>query len=98
MSKLKIAGAWSGVVEVELEAWTVARLKEEVARRCGCGPASVNLICSGKLLKDSGAGESLAQLGVKANAKIMAVKLCSAEEGNQMIAEEERSRRLSRVK
>lgn len=101
MAKLKIAGTWVGVLEVELEEWTVPMLREEVAKRSNCGPESINLICAGKVLKDGDGTEKLTHLGVKNNAKILASRGC-AEEGKslegELMAEEERSRRLSRVK
>nr|GLL20370.1 NEDD8 ultimate buster 1 [Ipomoea trifida] len=103
MAKLKIAGAWSGVLEVELEEWTVSMLREEVIRRSGCvaPPESINLICAGKLLKDGDGTEKLSQLGIKNNAKVLASKV-SPDRGKsfkeESLAEEERSSRLSRLK
>ncbi|PON68522.1 Translation elongation factor [Parasponia andersonii] len=97
MSKVKIAGTWAGVLEVELENWTVPMLRQEVARRSNCGPDSINLICAGKILKDGDGTEKLGQLGIKNNAKILASRVC-AEEGKSLMAEEERSSRLARVK
>ncbi|OMO61693.1 hypothetical protein COLO4_33364 [Corchorus olitorius] len=100
MAKLRIGGIWAGVIELELENWTVIMLREEVAKRSNAGvPDSINLICAGKLLKDG--SENLSQLGIKNNAKILASRV-SVDEGkslgNELIAEEERSRRLARVK
>lgn len=86
---------------MELGEWTVSMLREDVAKRSGCeGPHLINLIFSGKILKDGGAGESLSQLGLKNNAKILASKV-SADVGKvkeEFLAEEERSKRLSRLK
>ncbi|XP_009338397.1 NEDD8 ultimate buster 1 [Pyrus x bretschneideri] len=100
-SKLKIAGTWAGVLEVELENWTVPMLRDEVAKRSNCDPNSINLICAGRVLKDGGGDEKLAQVGIKNNAKILASRVC-AEEGKslkeELMAEEERFRRLTRVK
>uniref|UniRef100_A0A162A9Z6 UBA domain-containing protein n=1 Tax=Daucus carota subsp. sativus TaxID=79200 RepID=A0A162A9Z6_DAUCS len=101
-AKLKIAGAWSGVLEVELETWSVSMLRAQVAQRSGCGPDSINLICAGKLLKDG--DESLSQLGVKNNGKIMATRVAADQgkalmvENQKAMAEEERSSRLARIK
>lgn len=101
-AKLKIAGAWSGVLEAELETWSVSMLRDQVAQRSGCGPESINLICAGKLLKDG--DENLGQLGVKNNAKIMATRVSPDQgkalmiENQKALAEEERSSRLSRIK
>lgn len=101
MSKLKIAGTWAGILEAELEVWTVPMLREEVAKRSNCGPDSINLICAGRILKDGDGTQKLSQLGVKNNAKVLASRV-SAEEGKslnkELMAEEERSRRLTRVK
>ncbi|KAF5725852.1 NEDD8 ultimate buster 1 isoform X1 [Tripterygium wilfordii] len=101
MAKLKIAGTWAGVLEVELENWTVPMLREEVAKRSNLGPESINLICAGKLLKDGDGSEKLSQLGIKNNGKILASRV-SVNEGKslneELMAEEERSRRLNRVK
>ncbi|MED6157233.1 hypothetical protein PIB30_021431 [Stylosanthes scabra] len=104
MAKLKIGGTWAGVLEdVDLEAWTVPKLREEVARRSNCSPDSISLICAGKILKDDDAtvGHSgngnLAQVGVKNNSKILASRV-SPQEGNllrqEIMAEEERSRKI----
>ncbi|XP_047310524.1 NEDD8 ultimate buster 1 [Impatiens glandulifera] len=101
MSKLKIAGAWTGVLELELEDWTVSMLRAEVAKRSDCSPDSINLICAGKVLKDGDGTDKLIQIGVKNNAKILATRV-SADKGkalnNEMMAEEDRSKRLSRIK
>ncbi|KAG6718911.1 hypothetical protein I3842_04G176600 [Carya illinoinensis] len=90
MAKLKIGGTWAGVIEVVLEEWTVPMLRIE----------SINLICAVKVLRDGNGTEKLAQLGVKNNARILASR-GSVEEGKSLeeglLAEEERSRRLSRV-
>ncbi|XWS70767.1 hypothetical protein CRYUN_Cryun03dG0077100 [Craigia yunnanensis] len=102
MAKLRIGGIWVGVIELELEIWTVAMLREEVAKRSNAeGPDSINLISAGKVLKDGDGTEKLSQLGIKNNAKILASRV-SADEGkslkHELMAEEERSSRLARVK
>ncbi|OIV98291.1 hypothetical protein TanjilG_16618 [Lupinus angustifolius] len=108
MVKLKIAGLWVGVIEdVELENWTIPMLKEEIANRSNCTSDSIKLICGGKVLKedtldDEGKVQNLIQLGIKNNSKILANRVTSPQEGNSikqhMIAEEERSNRLTRLK
>lgn len=103
MAKLRIGGAWSGVLEVELDDWTVAMLREEVANRSGCGgPNCLNLICAGRVLRDGDGTDKLTQLGVKNNAKILAAKVSLDQDGKSVkeeyLAEEERSKRLSRLK
>ncbi|KAG6411567.1 hypothetical protein SASPL_129650 [Salvia splendens] len=103
MGKLKIGGAWSGVLEVELDDWTVAKLREEVANRSGFPtPNCLNLISSGKVLRDGDASQNLAQLGLKNNSRILASKAAVDQHGKsvkeEFLAEEERSNRLSRLK
>ncbi|XP_075509853.1 uncharacterized protein LOC142546176 [Primulina tabacum] len=103
IGKLRIGGAWSGVLEVELDDWTVAMLREEVANRSNCGGLhSINLICGGKMLRDGDGSEKLTQLGVKNNAKIFASKVSSDQVGksqkDEFLAEEERANKLSRLK
>ncbi|XP_051131703.1 uncharacterized protein LOC127251839 [Andrographis paniculata] len=103
MGKLRIGGAWSGVLEVELDEWTVIKLREEVANRSGSsGPQCINLICAGRVLRDGAGTENLTQLGVKNNAKILASKVSVDQAGksvkDEFLAEEERSKRLSRIR
>uniref|UniRef100_A0A1J3CDP2 NEDD8 ultimate buster 1 n=2 Tax=Noccaea caerulescens TaxID=107243 RepID=A0A1J3CDP2_NOCCA len=99
MAKLKVAGTWGGLIEVELENWTLQMLRDEVAKRSGLDPDSIKLIFAGKILKDDGDGtQTLAQLGIKENSKILSSRAAAPEEGKSIMAEEERARRLSRVK
>lgn len=104
MAKLRVGGSWSGVLEVDLDDWTVAMLRQEVANRSNCdgGPQCINLICAGRVLKDGDGSEKLSQLGVKNNAKILASKVSTDQEGKsvkeEFLAEEERSKRISRLK
>ncbi|EEF30062.1 NEDD8 ultimate buster 1 [Ricinus communis] len=101
VAKLKIAGIWVGVIEVELENWSVSMLRQEVSKQSNMGTDSINLICAGKVLKDGDGSEKLRQLGVKNNSKILASRV-SVEEGKslkqELMADEERNRRLARVK
>ncbi|KAM7265759.1 hypothetical protein ACFE04_003442 [Oxalis oulophora] len=102
MAKLKVAGTWSGVLEpIDLENWTVAMLRKEVADRSNTNPDSIKLICGGRVLKDGDGSEKLTKLGVKNNAKILSSRV-AADEGkalyDQMLAEEERSSRITRLK
>ncbi|KAJ9557842.1 hypothetical protein OSB04_012456 [Centaurea solstitialis] len=96
-AKLKIAGAWSGVLEAELEAWTVSLLKEQISNRLNCSKDSINLICAGKVLKDENGTLTLIELGVKNNSKILVTRV-SPDQGKELIAEEEKSTRLQRLK
>uniref|UniRef100_A0A6N2K0Y1 UBA domain-containing protein n=1 Tax=Salix viminalis TaxID=40686 RepID=A0A6N2K0Y1_SALVM len=103
MAKLKVAGTWAGVLEVEPENWTVLMLREEIAKRSNMGTESINLIFAGKVLKDFTSEEknSLSHLGIKNNSKILACRV-SVEEGktlkNELLADDERNRRLARIK
>ncbi|KAJ6331939.1 hypothetical protein OIU76_010339 [Salix suchowensis] len=103
MAKLKVAGTWAGVLEVEPENWTVRMLREEIAKRSNMGTESINLIFAGKVLKDFTSEEksSLSHLGIKNNSKILACRV-SVEEGktlkNELLADDERNRRLARIK
>ncbi|KAF2583570.1 hypothetical protein F2Q68_00003588 [Brassica cretica] len=101
MTKLKVAGTWGGILEVELDNWTLTMLRDEVANRSGLDPESIKLICAGKILKaDDGDNDpkTLAQLGIKENSKILSSRGAAPDEGKAIMAEEERSRRLSRLK
>ncbi|RID72162.1 hypothetical protein BRARA_C04067 [Brassica rapa] len=102
MTKLKVAGTWGGILEVDLENWTLTMLRNEVANRSGLDPESIKLICAGKILKaddgDDDDPKTLAQLGIKENSKILSSRGAAPGEGKAMMAEEERSRRLSRLK
>ncbi|CAK7338565.1 unnamed protein product [Dovyalis caffra] len=103
MAKLKVAGTWAGVLEVEPENWTVPMLREEISKRSNMGTESINLIFAGKVLKDCTSEEknSLSQLGIKNNSKILACRVF-VEEGktlkNELLADDERNRRLARIK
>lgn len=99
MARLKIAGTWTGVMEgVDLESWSIGALREQVANRSNCDPHSINLICGGRILKDGDGTQNLSQLGIKNNSKILATRVSSPQQGNSLLAEEERSRRLSRIR
>ncbi|KAG6739928.1 hypothetical protein POTOM_057549 [Populus tomentosa] len=103
IAKLKVAGTWAGLLEVETENWTVPMLREEIAKRSNMGTESINLIFAGKVLKDCTSEEknSLSQLGIKNNSKILACRV-SVEEGktlkNELLADDERNRRLARIR
>ncbi|EPS60127.1 hypothetical protein M569_14677, partial [Genlisea aurea] len=103
MEKLRIGGAWSGVLEVELDKWTVVMLREEVARRShSAGPHSINLISGGRVLKDGDPTECLSKLGIRSNGKILATKVAVDRDGkserDKFLSEEERFSKLSRLK
>ncbi|ERN14290.1 NEDD8 ultimate buster 1 [Amborella trichopoda] len=99
--KIRIGGAWSGVLEVKLEEWTLPMLKEEIGKRSNCSANRLNLIFSGKVLKDAVGDKKLVDFSLKNNSKILASRT-SPDSGNTLNAfmaeEEERSRRLNRVR
>eukprot|EP00258_Populus_trichocarpa_P032691 XP_024448710.1 NEDD8 ultimate buster 1-like isoform X2 [Populus trichocarpa] len=103
IAKLKVAGTWAGLLEVETENWTVPMLREEIAKRSNMGTESINLIFAGKVLKDCTSEDksSLSQLGIKNNSKILACRV-SVEEGktlkSELLADDERNRRLARIR
>ncbi|CAM8963172.1 unnamed protein product [Rhodiola kirilowii] len=101
MVKLRIAGTFTGPIEVDLEDWTLEKLRQEVAHRSNLPPEMIKLICSGKVLKDDDRSKKLAELGVKDNAKVLASRI-ALEEGSslrqELMAEGERETRLARVK
>nr|XP_043626745.1 NEDD8 ultimate buster 1 [Erigeron canadensis] len=95
-AKIKIAGAWSGVLEtVDLEEWTVPFLKQQISNKLNCSVDSINLICAGKVLKDD--TKKLIEFGIKNNSKILVTKV-SPDQGKELVAEEEKSIRLQRLK
>ncbi|KHN23193.1 NEDD8 ultimate buster 1 [Glycine soja] len=101
MARLKIGGTWAGVLEeVDLQAWTLATLRDLVAARSNSPSSdSINLICAGKILKDDTVPpQTLAQLGVKSNAKILATRASTPQQGHSFLAQEERSSRLARIR
>lgn len=84
-----------------MEEWTVIRLREELVKRSGGHePQLINLICGGKVLKDGDGTEKLSQLGIKNNAKILVSKVSSDQQKQKVefLAEEELSKRLTRLK
>ncbi|RZR90011.1 hypothetical protein BHM03_00017838 [Ensete ventricosum] len=100
-AKVRIAGAWSGFIEVELEAWTLPILRQEVARRAGAEPDCVNLICGGKVLRDDSRAKPLGQLGLKNNAKVLAT-VVRGDRGkainDQAASEAEHAKKLARIR
>lgn len=95
-AKLRVAGAWSGLIEVSLDDWTIADLRSHLARLSGFAPESINLICAGKILKDESLGK-LKQLGLGNNSKLLMTRVLT-QQANAFLAEEERLMRLNRIK
>ncbi|WVZ18691.1 hypothetical protein V8G54_006013, partial [Vigna mungo] len=78
------------VEEVDLHAWTLAKLRDCVAERSNSPSQSINLICAGKILRDDAVPpQTLSQLGIKNNAKILATRASSPQQGISLVAEEE---------
>ncbi|CAJ1975612.1 unnamed protein product [Sphenostylis stenocarpa] len=100
MAKLKIGGIWAGVVEeVDLHAWTLATLRDHVAERSNSSSDSINLICAGRILRDDAVPpQTLSQLGVKNNSKILATRASTPQQDRSLLAEEERASRLARIR
>ncbi|KAJ0701695.1 putative Ubiquitin-like domain, UBA-like superfamily, Ubiquitin-associated domain-containing protein [Helianthus annuus] len=96
-TKLKIAGAWSGVLEAQLDDWTIPFLKQQIANRLDCSTDSINLITAGKVLRDDSGTQKLIELGLKNNSKILVTRV-SPDQGKELVAEEEKSTRLQRLK
>lgn len=100
-AKLKVAGAWSGVLDVDLSSWTVPLLRDEVARRSAASRDRINLICGGKILKDGDGVENLSQLGLKNNSKVLA-SVVSADRGkalnDEAAVQADRSQKLARLR
>ncbi|KAL9224423.1 hypothetical protein vseg_000455 [Gypsophila vaccaria] len=98
MGKVKVAGVWTGTLEVNPNECTVSALREQVARHSNLNPDTINLICCGRVLKDDLINNpTLAHLGLPTNPKIMATKI-SPLHGQLLLADEHRSSRLSRLK
>ena len=102
-AKVKIAGLWTGTIDVNIQDWTLSMLRLEIARFSDSNPDSINLISSGRLLKPSRDDHDpkLCELGLKHNSKVMATKV-SIDQGlslqQQALAEEQRSSKLARLK
>ncbi|KAJ6830465.1 NEDD8 ultimate buster 1 [Iris pallida] len=101
-SRLRVGGAWNGVLELDLESFTVEMLREEVHRRSGAGPdRTISMICGGKLLKDSDGAETLSRLGIRSNTKVLATAV-AADRGRafdrEASAEADRSAKLTRLR
>ncbi|GAB2300271.1 hypothetical protein Dimus_034306 [Dionaea muscipula] len=107
-AKMKVAGTWAGVLEVKLEHWTVPMLREEIAKRSNCGPESINLISSGRVLRDGDGTQKLSELGLKNNAKVLVSRVNlnesksfqeqSKAEKQRLKDEEQRTYRFNRLK
>lgn len=95
-AKLRVAGAWSGQIQVPLHDWTVAHLRSHLASLSGFTHDSINLICAGKILKDGTPG-TLSQLGVNGNSKLLMTRV-ARQQASAFVAEEERVARLARIK
>lgn len=101
-SKIKIGGAYSGILEVDLESWTLSMLREEIVRRSHVESGNtVNLICGGKILKECDESKNLIDLGLKNSSKVLATVVSKdkrVELDRELASEEERSSKLIRLK
>nr|CAB3488456.1 unnamed protein product [Digitaria exilis] len=85
--RIRVVGKWVGILEVDLDAWTVPQLRAEVARRVGDGvePECVGLIFGGRVLKDD-PPTSLREAGLKGNSKVLS-SLSSPDRAKEIAAE-----------
>ena len=99
--KVRVAGAWSGTLEVPLDEWTVGQLQSEVSRQSGIAIDAMKLICAGKILKGNtptGSSKSLREAGIGVNSKLLLTRVTSAQQPNAANLEQERVERLTRIK
>ncbi|CAM6119310.1 unnamed protein product [Calypogeia fissa] len=103
-TSLRVAGAWSGSMEVLLDEWSVKDLRAEVSRRSGFTLATVKLISAGKILKDHNQqpgkedlSVTLREAGLGENSKLLVTRV-GGEQASAVNQEKERSERLSRLK
>ncbi|KAH7435004.1 hypothetical protein KP509_06G044600 [Ceratopteris richardii] len=94
---LRVAGAWSGQVDVPLDTWTVSDLRLQLSRLSGFSPDSISLICAGKVLKDQASG-ILRKMGITHKSKILMTRVAGNQSSKAFLAEEERQARLTRIK
>jgi hypothetical protein len=55
-TRLRVAGVWSGSLEVSLDEWSVEKLRAEVSSHSGIATDCIKLICAGRILKDDASG------------------------------------------
>lgn len=96
-TRLRVAGAWSGSLEVLLDAWTVEQLRSELSSHSGIALNSIKLICAGRVLKDN-AAKNLRELGIGPNSKLLLTRVAPPEPMHTADAEQERAERLARIK
>ena len=102
-TRLRVAGAWSGSLEVSLDQWNVEKLRAEVSSHSGIATGSLKLICAGRILKDdvagsAGASKSLRELGIGPNSKLLLTRVTPPQAMSSADAEQERVERLARIK
>lgn len=96
-TKLKVSGLWSGVIEVDLEEWTIPMLRAELAKSSQCPPENLKVICAGKILKDEFADKRLRDVGLKANSRIL-ISRVDVEQAKAINDELDAQNRLARIK
>nr|GEU76858.1 hypothetical protein [Tanacetum cinerariifolium] len=74
-------------------------LKQQILSKIdnNCSNDSINLICAGKVLKADDQEKKLVEFGVKNNSKILVTRV-SLDHGKELVAEEEKTNRLQRLK
>lgn len=101
LTSLRVAGAWSGVMEVLLDEWTVKDLRAEVSRRSGFPPTTINLISAGRILRDHEQENpnppTLRQAGFGQNSKLLVTRV-GEELASAINQEKARTEHLSRIK
>lgn len=98
-TRLRVAGAWSGSLEVSLDEWSVEQLRAELSNHSGIAQDSIKLICAGRVLKDNaGAPKNLRELGIGPNSKLLLTRVAPPEPMHTADAEQERAERLARIK
>ncbi|XP_024525096.1 uncharacterized protein LOC9641726 [Selaginella moellendorffii] len=93
-SALRVAGAWSGILRVPIQRWSVAELRAEASRVSGFDVQSINLISAGRNLRDA---DNLRDLGLHANSKLLMTRI-GREQAAPVIRECEKAERLARIR
>ncbi|XP_024370673.1 uncharacterized protein [Physcomitrium patens] len=101
--RLRVAGAWSGTLEVSLDEWSVEKLRTEVSSHSGIAKDCIKLISAGRILKDEVVGtadtrKTLRELGIGPNSKLLLTRIAPPLQTNSVDVEQERAERLARIK
>lgn len=96
-AKLKVSGLWSGVIEVDLEEWTVPMLRAELAKSSQCPPENLKVICAGRVLKEEFADKKLRDVGLRVSSRILISKI-DVDQAKAINDELDAQNRLARIK